>query len=69
MTNFQENNLSCLSCSCWWTSLAELSHGLQRTREEIQEIQEREDIREIQERKYIQEREKIQEREEMQEYT
>ena len=23
------------SCSCWWTSLAELSHGLQRVREEM----------------------------------
>ena len=25
------------SCPCWWTSLAELSHGLQKVREEIQD--------------------------------
>ena len=29
-------NLLFFSCSCWWTSLAELSHGLQRVREEVQ---------------------------------
>ena len=28
-------NLLFFSCSCWWTSLAELSHGLQRVREEM----------------------------------